>query len=38
MFVYAEKASVSNSVFCYDKTNGDYFKLSINENEATKIQ
>ena len=24
--------------FGYDKTNGDYFKLSINENEVTKIQ
>ena len=30
----AEKGRVPNIVFGYDKTIGDYFKLSINENEA----
>ena len=33
----AEKGRVPNIVFGYDKTIGDYFKLSINENEAKAI-
>ena len=34
----AEKGRVPNIVFGYDKTIGDYFNLSINENEAKAIQ
>jgi len=34
----AEKGRVPNIVFGYDKTIGDYFKLSINENEAKAIR
>ena len=34
----AEKGRVPNIVFGYDKTIGDYFKLSINENEAMAIR
>ena len=33
----AEKGRVPNIVFGYDKTIGDYFNLSINENEAKAI-
>lgn len=34
----AEKGRVPNIVFGYDKTIGDYFNLSINENEAMAIR
>ena len=34
----AEKGRVPNIVFGYDKTIGDYFNLSINENEAMEIR
>ena len=34
----AEKGRVPNIVFGYDKTTGDYFNLSINENEAMAIR
>ena len=34
----AEKGRVPNIVFGYDKTIGDYFNLSINENEAKAIR
>lgn len=34
----AEKGRVPNIVFGYDKTIGDYFTLSINENEAMAIR
>ena len=34
----AEKGRVPNIVFGYDKTIGDYFTLSINENEAMTIR
>lgn len=34
----AEKGRVPNIVFGYDKTIGDYFNLSINENEAMVIR
>lgn len=34
----AEKGRVPNIVFGYDKTAGDYFNLSINENEAMAIR
>ena len=34
----AEKGRVPNIVFGYDKTIGDYFNLSINENEAMTIR
>ena len=34
----AEKGRVPNIVFGYDKTIGDYFNLSINENEAVAIR
>ena len=34
----AEKGRVPNIVFGYDKTIGDYFTLSINENEAKAIR
>ena len=34
----AEKGRVPNIVFGYDKTTGDYFNLSINENEAKAIR
>ena len=34
----AEKGRVPNIVFGYDKTIGDYFKLSINEEEAKVIR
>ena len=34
----AEKGRVPNIVFGYDKTIGDYFNLSINENEAMSIR
>lgn len=34
----AEKGRVPNIVFDYDKTIGDYFNLSINENEAKAIR
>ena len=33
----AEKGRVPNIVFGYDKTIGDYFNLSINENETKAI-
>ena len=34
----AEKGRVPNIVFGYDKTIGDYFNLSINDNEAMTIR
>ena len=34
----AEKGRVPNIVFGYDKTIGDYFNLSINENDAMAIR
>lgn len=34
----AEKGRVPNIVFGYDKTIGDYFNLSINENESKAIR
>jgi site-specific recombinases, DNA invertase pin homologs len=34
----AERGRVPNIVFGYDKTIGDYFNLSINENEAKAIR
>ena len=34
----AETGRVPNIVFGYDKTTGDYFNLSINENEAMAIR
>ena len=34
----AEKGRVPNIVYGYDKTIGDYFNLSINENEAKAIR
>ena len=34
----AEKGRVPNIVYGYDKTKGDYFNLSINENEAAIVQ
>lgn len=38
MLADAEKGCVSNIVFGYDKTIGDYFNLSINENKEKAIQ
>ncbi len=34
----AEKGKVPNFVFGYDKTNGDYFNLAINEQEAEIVR
>ena len=34
----AERGRVPNFVFGYDKTNGDYFNLNINENEAETVK
>ena len=34
----AEKGRVPNFVFGYDKTKGDYFNLTINENEAATVR
>lgn len=36
--INAEKGRVPNIVYGYDKTIGDYFNLSINENEAKVIR
>lgn len=36
--INAEKGRVPNLVFGYDKTNGDYFKLAINEDEANVVR
>jgi len=36
--INAEKGRVPNLVFGYDKTNGDYFNLSINEDEASVVR
>ena len=38
MLADAEKGCVPNIVFGYDKTIGDYFNLSINENKEKAIQ
>lgn len=32
--INAEKGRVPNFVYGYDKTNGDYFNLTVNQNEA----
>ena len=36
--INAEKGRVPNLVFGYDKTNGDYFKLAINEDETNVVR
>ncbi len=36
--INAEKGKVPNIVFGYDKTNGDYFNLTINEMEADTVR
>lgn len=36
--INAEKGRVPNIVFGYDKTNGDYFNLTINEREAAAVR
>lgn len=36
--INAEKGKVPNIVFGYDKTNGDYFNLTINEREADAVR
>ncbi len=36
--INAEKGKVPNIVFGYDKTNGDYFNLTINEMEADAVR
>ena len=36
--INAEKGKVPNIVFGYDKTNGDYFNLTINEMEAETVR
>lgn len=36
--INAEKGRVPNLVFGYDKTNGDYFNLAINEEEANVVR
>ena len=36
--INAEKGKVPNIVFGYDKTNGDYFNLTINETEADAVR
>jgi len=36
--INAEKGRVPNFVYGYDKTNGDYFNLSINKDEASVVR